>query len=235
MRGVPDDVQGCVRHKAIAKHQAHRAPSIQICDFNIVGIAWGYFKIGINVNGCFAVFNLIVTVNIVNVCSGIHVAVVMLKGRRWVTHCTRQISGFELIAHHVFAGRAVASEAWGQLLSVVYFAAMSIVAAVVAAMHVLADVMMADVVTGMVSAQVTARVQGFVKDGGGNMAQLSAVVASVLHGTLEVLAGEEAGAINTRNERHLGELSQERERELARRNPKVAKKRASERAMSNLG
>ena len=64
--------------------------------------------------------------------------------------------------------------------------------------------------------------------------QAVAVVASVLDGTLEVLAGEEAGAINTRNERHLGELSQERERtpELARRNPKVAKKRASERAMS---
>ena len=81
-------------------------------------------------------------------------------------------------------------------MSVVYFAAMSIVAAVVAAMHVLADVMMADVVTGMVSAQVTARVQGFVKDGGGNMAQLSAVVASVLDGTLEVLAGEIRRAVN---------------------------------------
>jgi len=138
VRGVPDDVQGCVRHKAIAKHQAHRAPSIQICDLNIVGIAWGYFKIGINVNGCFAVFNLMVTVDVVNVCSGIHVAVVM----------------------HVFAGSAVASEAWGQLMSVVYFPAMRIVAAGVAAMHVVADVMMADVVTGMVSAQVTARVRG---------------------------------------------------------------------------
>jgi hypothetical protein len=195
VRGVPDDVQGCVRHKAIAKHQAHRAPSIQICDLNIAGIAWGNFKIGINVNGCFAVFNLIVTVDVVNVCSGIHVAVVMLKGR-WVTHCTRQISGFELIAHHVFARRAVASEAWGELMSVVYFAAMSIVAAGVAAMHVLADVIMADVVTGMVSAQVTARVQGFVKNGGGNMAQLSAVVASVLDGTLEVLAGEIRRAVN---------------------------------------
>ena len=89
---------------------------------------------------------------------------------------------------------------------------------------------------------VTARVQGLVN---GNMSPLnvingrayngsSAVIAAVLDGTLEVLAGEEAGAINTRNERHLGELSQERERtpELARRNPKVAKKRASERAMS---
>jgi hypothetical protein len=110
----------------------------------------------------------------------------------------RRISGFELIAHHVFAGRTVASEAWGELMSVVYFAAMSIVAARVAAMHVLADVMMADVVTGIVSAQVTARVQGFVKNGGGNLAQLSAVVASVLDGALEVLAGE------IRRAEHLG-------------------------------
>ena len=81
MRGVPNDVQGCVRHEAIAKHQAHTAPSIQICDLNIAGIAWGNFKIGINVNGRFAVLTLIVTVDVVNVRSGIHVAVVMLKGR----------------------------------------------------------------------------------------------------------------------------------------------------------
>ena len=107
-----------------------------------------------------------------------------------------------------------------------------------------AEVIVIRVVTGLVSALgvVTARVQGLVN---GNMSPLnvingrayngsSAVIAAVLDGTLEVLAGEEAGAINIRNERHLGELSQERERtpELARRNPKVAKKRASERAMS---
>ena len=87
-----------------------------------------------------------------------------------------------------------------------------------------AEVIVIRVVTGLVSALgvVTARVQGLVN---GNMSPLnvingrayngsSAVIAAVLDGTLEVLAGEEAGAINTRNERHLGELSQEREREL---------------------
>jgi hypothetical protein len=75
-------------------------------------------------------------------------------------------------------------------MRVVYFAAMRIVAAGVAAMHVLADVIMADVVSGMVSAQVSARVQGLVKNGGGNMVQVSAGAAAVLDGALEVLAGE---------------------------------------------
>ncbi len=82
-----------------------------------------------------------------------------------------------------------------------------------------AEVIVVRVVTGLVSALgvVTARVQGLLNHGarGGNMSHLnvmngrayngsSAVIAAVLDGTLEVLAGEEAGAINTRNKRHLG-------------------------------
>ena len=100
-------------------------------------------------------------------------------------------------------------------MSVVNFAAMRIVAAVVAAMHVLADVIMADVVTGLVSALgvVAARVHGFMNDGGGNTMNVlngrahngsSAVVAAVLHGMLEVLAGDIARAVKTRNKRHCG-------------------------------
>ena len=75
------------------------------------------------------------------------------------------------------------------------------------------NVLKGHTVTHNGSSSVVATVHGFMKDGGGNTMNVlngsahngsSAVVAAVLHGTLEVLAGDIARAVKTRNKRHCG-------------------------------
>ena len=50
--------------------------------FNIAGVAWSNLKPSININRRIAILNDSLSIDVVNVGAGIHIAVVQLKGKR---------------------------------------------------------------------------------------------------------------------------------------------------------
>ncbi len=81
VRGALGDVQGSASPRAIAEYQAQTSPRMRVRYFNIAGVAWSNLKPAINVNRRIAIFNLILSIDVVNVGAGIHKAVVELKGK----------------------------------------------------------------------------------------------------------------------------------------------------------
>jgi hypothetical protein len=51
---------------------------MRVRHFNIAGVAWSNFKPGINCNGCTAIFNESLSIDVANVGAGVDEAVVAL-------------------------------------------------------------------------------------------------------------------------------------------------------------
>ena len=54
---------------------------MRVRHFNIAAVAWSNFKPGIDINGRIAISNDSLSIDVVNVGAGIHIAVVELKGK----------------------------------------------------------------------------------------------------------------------------------------------------------
>jgi hypothetical protein len=54
---------------------------MRVRHFNIAGVAWSNLKPAININRRIAIINFILSIDVVNVGAGIHIAVVELKGK----------------------------------------------------------------------------------------------------------------------------------------------------------
>ena len=90
MRGVHGNVDGRASHRAVAEYQHPTLPCVRIRSFNIAGLARSNFKAGVDIDGRRAVtFNnpmkptgTIVTlhIDVVNVSTGVNVALVNLRG-----------------------------------------------------------------------------------------------------------------------------------------------------------
>ena len=51
---------------------------MRVRHFNIAGVAWSNFKSGINTNGCIAIFDESLSIDVVNVGAGVDEALVAL-------------------------------------------------------------------------------------------------------------------------------------------------------------
>ena len=58
---------------------------MRIRNFNVSGIAWSNFKPGVDVNESMVIQNFMATIEVVNVCGGVDVSVVTLRGVRGET------------------------------------------------------------------------------------------------------------------------------------------------------
>ena len=72
------DAQGRESPCAVAEYQAPTSPRMRVRHFNIDGVAWSNFKPGINTNGCIAVANLSLSIDVANVGGGVDEALVAL-------------------------------------------------------------------------------------------------------------------------------------------------------------
>ena len=55
---------------------------MRIGNFNVAGIARSNFEPGVNINECLTIPNYIATIDVVNVCDGVNISVVALRGLR---------------------------------------------------------------------------------------------------------------------------------------------------------
>ena len=72
------DAQGRGSHRAVAEYQVITSPRMRVRHFNIAGVAWSNFKPGINNNGRFAIINISLSIDVVNVGAGVDEALVAL-------------------------------------------------------------------------------------------------------------------------------------------------------------
>ena len=83
---------------------------MRIGNFNVAGIARSNFEPGVNINESLTIPNNIATIDVVNVCDGVNVSVVALRGvrgkRLQASASTR--SPHACRAHHNVQGRRVA-------------------------------------------------------------------------------------------------------------------------------
>ena len=79
VRGVVGDLQGRASPRAVAEYQAITSPRMRVRHFNIAGVAWSNFKPGINTNGRFAIKNVSLSIDVVNVSTGVDEALMALK------------------------------------------------------------------------------------------------------------------------------------------------------------
>ena len=78
VRGPLGDIHGTASHRAVAEYQAPTSPRMRVRHFNIAGVAWSNFKSGINTNGCIAIFDESLSIDVVNVGAGVDEALVAL-------------------------------------------------------------------------------------------------------------------------------------------------------------
>ena len=81
VRGVMGDVQGRASPPNVLEYQDITSPRMGVRHLNIAGVAWSNLKPGININRQIAIVNIVPSVEVANVGTGIHIAVVELKGR----------------------------------------------------------------------------------------------------------------------------------------------------------
>ena len=94
------DVQGSPSEPAVAKCHAPTLPSMFIHHLNIAVITWSNFEAGIDINGIImGVIELNASIDVVDVSTGVNVAVVMLRegSVRHFEHWAR-CSGFQSLA-----------------------------------------------------------------------------------------------------------------------------------------
>ena len=100
--------------RAVAEYQVITSPRMRIRHFNIAGIAWSNFKLGIDINGRTAIFNDSLSIDVVNVSAGVDEAIVDLRDDRRAMLGKRGrgggMGGLCGCAHHVFVGLSVTSE-----------------------------------------------------------------------------------------------------------------------------
>ena len=65
---------------AVAEHEDSAAPRMRIGNFNVAGIARSNFETGIDGNESLAILKFIATIDVANVCDGVKVPVVALRG-----------------------------------------------------------------------------------------------------------------------------------------------------------
>ena len=95
--------------RTVAEHEETTSPRICVRNFYVIGIARSNFEPVVNMNPSIAIFNFIETIDVANVCNGVNVSVVALRG---VTGKRLQASA-STRAHHMLAGCTIASEAGG--------------------------------------------------------------------------------------------------------------------------
>ncbi len=66
----------------VAEHEVKTSPLMRIGNFNVAGIARSNFEPGVNIDESIAISNNIATTDVVNVCDGVNVSVVALRGVR---------------------------------------------------------------------------------------------------------------------------------------------------------
>ena len=79
VRGDLGDTQGSVSYRTVVEQEETTSPRMRVRNLNVVGIAWSNFEPGVDINESLAIMNIIVTIDVVNVDGGIHIAVVTLK------------------------------------------------------------------------------------------------------------------------------------------------------------
>ncbi len=65
---------------AVAEHEDSAAPRMRIGNFNVTGIARSNFETSIDVNESLAILKFITTIDVADVCDGVKVPVVALRG-----------------------------------------------------------------------------------------------------------------------------------------------------------
>lgn len=55
---------------------------MSIHNFDVKDIAWSNFELGFNINESLAISNIIATIGVANVCGGVNVSVIALRGVR---------------------------------------------------------------------------------------------------------------------------------------------------------
>ncbi len=78
LRGFVGDPQGRASRRAVTEYQDTTSPHMRVRHFNIAGDAWSNFKPGINTNGRTTIFNLSLSIDVVNVSAGVDEALVAL-------------------------------------------------------------------------------------------------------------------------------------------------------------
>ena len=81
---VLDHAQGSGSRRTVAEHELERSPRVQARNFDVVGVAWSNFEIGVDVNGSFSILNDVAAIDVVDVCDSVNVAAVKLRGVRGV-------------------------------------------------------------------------------------------------------------------------------------------------------
>ena len=76
--GVLGEFQETGSHRAVAEYEILTFPRMLVRHFNIAGVAWRNFKPGINTNGRTAIYDQILSIDVVNVSAGVDKALVDL-------------------------------------------------------------------------------------------------------------------------------------------------------------
>ena len=69
-------------HSTVAEHELISSPRMGTRHVDVARVARSDFEPGIDINGSFAILNYVETIDVVNVCNGVDVSVVELRGVR---------------------------------------------------------------------------------------------------------------------------------------------------------